>query len=173
MTVYSLGEKCPKVGKNCYIAENATMIGDVTIGNNSTVWFNVVVRGDLDSIIIGDDTNIQEGCVLHVDYDCKLIIGSKVTIGHKAMLHGCTINDESLIGINTVILDGAVIGKHCIIGANSLITKNKEIPDNSLVMGSPAKVVRQLTPEEIEYTKWAAQHHVDKITVYNEDLKAL
>lgn len=169
MAIYSLNNKHPQIGKNCYIAENATVIGDVIIGNNSTIWFNAVIRGDLDSIIIGDDTNIQDGCVLHIDYNYKLIIGSRVTVGHKAMLHGCTINDECLIGINSVMLDGVTIGKHCIIGANTLITKNTKIPDNSLVIGSPGKIVRQTTPEEVEYIKWAAQHYVENITAYQTD----
>lgn len=173
MTIYSVANKYPQIGKDCYIADNASVIGDIAIGNNSTIWFNAIVRGDIESIVIGDESNIQDGCVLHVDYDKKLSVGNGVTVGHKAVLHGCTINDECLIGINAVILNGAIIGKHCIIGANSLITQNKKIPANSLVMGSPAKVVRQTTTEEVEYIKWAAQHYVEQIAIYNTTLEQI
>ena len=145
---YDFENKKPKNSSENWVAPNATIIGDVTLEKDSSIWFNAVLRGDLENIHVGEGSNVQDGSVLHTDPGCPLKIGKNVTVGHLVMLHGCTIGDESLIGIGVVILNNAKIGKNCIIGAKSLITENKEIPDNSLVMGSPGKVIREVTEEE-------------------------
>ncbi len=138
----------PKVEQSVFRAEGSRIIGDVTIGKNSSVWYNAVIRGDENVIRIGEGTNIQDNAVLHVGEDHALTVGNYVTVGHSVILHGCTVGDQTLIGMGSIIMNGAVIGEKCIIGAGSLITQNKVIPDGSLVMGSPAKVVRALTEEE-------------------------
>ena len=145
--LYALGQKQVLINESCYIAPGAVVIGDVRFGDRCSVWFNAVIRGDNDSIVIGDGSNVQDGSVLHVDEGFPLSIGRNVTIGHKAMLHGCTIGEGSLIGMGATILNGAVIGKGCLIGAGALITEGKVIPDASLVMGAPGKVVRMLDVE--------------------------
>jgi len=147
------------------------VIGAVTLHQNASIWFNCVVRGDTDDIIIGENTNIQDGSVLHTDPGIKLRIGRDVTVGHMVMLHGCEIGDNTLIGIKSVILNGAKIGRNCIIGANSLITEGKQIPDNSLVMGSPGKVVRPVTEQETKFLTAQAQHYVQNAQRYRKALK--
>ena len=156
-------------GEN-YIAPTAVLIGSVVLEKNASVWFNAVLRGDNEVITIGENSNVQDGAVLHTDPGIKLTIGRNVTVGHKVMLHGCTIGDNSLIGINAVILNRAVIGKNCLIGANTLITENKQIPDGSMVMGSPGKVVRPLTPPEIQMLALSAQHYVHNAKRYRSEL---
>ena len=158
---YDLEDKKPKNSGENWVAPNATIIGDVTLENNSSVWFNAVIRGDNENIHIGEGSNVQDGSVLHTDPGCPLRIGKDVTIGHIVMLHGCTIGDNCLIGIGAVILNNAKIGKNCIIGAKALITENKEIPDNSLVVGAPGRVVRKLTDEEIGKITENAKHYQD------------
>ena len=147
--LYRLGEHEPVIDGNFYVAESATVLGKVRLCNDSSVWFGAVLRGDTELITIGEGSNVQDGSVLHTDPGYPLKIGKNVTIGHMVMLHGCTIDDNSLIGIGAVVLNKAKIGKNCIIGAKSLITEKKEIPDNSLVVGSPGKVIRQLTDDEL------------------------
>jgi len=148
---YALGDvRVSTVGDDYWIAPNAAVIGDVRLGRNASIWWGATVRGDFAPITIGDNTNIQDGSVLHVDFDCPLVIGANVVVGHMAMLHGCTIGDGSLIGIGAIVLNGARIGRDCLIGAHSLIPEGKEIPERSLVMGSPGKVVRELTDEHIQ-----------------------
>jgi carbonic anhydrase/acetyltransferase-like protein (isoleucine patch superfamily) len=147
------------------------VIGDVILGDEASIWWNAVVRGDNDTITIGAGTNIQDGSVLHADEGVPLMLGDRVTVGHLVMLHGCTIGEESLIGIKSVILNRAVVGRHCIIGANSLIPEGKVIPDRSLVMGSPGKVVRQLSDEEVAKLRLAAQGYVDNARRYRAELK--
>ena len=170
---YSLSEKeIQIVGEDYFIAENATVIGSVVIHNNVSIWFNAVIRGDNDPITIEEGTNIQDGAVLHTDEGIPLNIGKGVTVGHQAMLHGCKIGDNSLVGINAVILNHAKIGKNCIIGANCLITQGKEIPDNSMVLGSPGKIVREVTPEEIEELKHSAEHYIGNFKRFKKELKA-
>ena len=149
------------------------MIGDVTLHQNSSIWFNCVVRGDTDELIIGENSNIQDGSVVHTDPGIKLRVGRDVTVGHLCMLHGCEIGDNSLIGIKSVILNRAKIGRNCIIGANTLITEGKQIPDGSLVMGSPGKVVRQVTPEEIVMLTAQAAHYVENARRYRQHLQRL
>jgi carbonic anhydrase/acetyltransferase-like protein (isoleucine patch superfamily) len=171
MANYSIGDRKPVLGRDVWIAPNATVIGDVRLGDNASIWWNAVLRGDNDTITIGANSNIQDGSVLHVDAGVPLSVGAHVTVGHLVMLHGCTVGDESLIGIKTVILNHAVIGRHCIIGANSLIPEGKVIPERSLVMGSPGKVVRQLTDEEVARLRYAAQGYVENARRYRAELK--
>ncbi len=171
MAIYSLGDRQPVLGPDAWVAPNATVIGDVHLGDNASIWWNAVVRGDNDTITIGAGSNIQDGSVLHVDAGVPLSIGDNVTVGHQVMLHGCTIGDESLIGIKSVILNKAVIGRHCIIGANSLIPEGKVIPERSLVMGSPGKIVRQLSDDEVARLLLAAQGYVENARRYRAELK--
>lgn len=160
--VYNLEEKRVKLkSSNHYIADNAYVIGDVEIGDNASVWFNTVIRGDGGKIIIGDNSNIQDNCVLHAEPWNRLVVGTGVTVGHLAMLHGCIIGDSTLIGINSVILDDAVIGKNCIIGANALVPEKKVIPDGSVVMGSPGKIVRQVTDTDIKIIEASAKFYIE------------
>jgi len=169
---YSLGEFSPKFAKHCFIAPSASVIGQVLAGRDVSIWFNAVVRADNALITLGEGTNVQDAAVLHVDPGVPLKTGKRVTIGHKAMLHGCTIGDGSLIGMNAVVLNHAVIGKNCLIGANALITEGTRIPDGSLVLGSPGKVVRELGEEALKVMREGAQSYVDKIDVYKQHLKA-
>jgi carbonic anhydrase/acetyltransferase-like protein (isoleucine patch superfamily) len=143
-----------------WIAPNAVVIGSVVLENNASVWFNCVVRGDNDLITIGENSQLQDGCVVHIDEGHPLSIGKNVSIGHMAMLHGCTIGDGTLVGIKSVILNDAVIGRNCLIGANALVPERKVIPDGSLVLGSPGRVVRKLTPGEINFINSAAAEYV-------------
>lgn len=170
--IYSLDDNKVEIcGDDYFVAENATVIGLVILGNNVSVWFNAVIRGDNALITIGENSNIQDGAVLHNDPGVPLSIGKNVTVGHKVMLHGCTIGDNSLIGINSVILNGAKIGKNCLIGANSLIPEGKEIPDGSLVMGSPGKVVKTLSEEQQAQLKLSADIYVKNFKRFKKELK--
>ncbi len=154
-----------------FVAHNATVIGRVELKRAASVWFNVVVRGDNDAISIGEGSNVQDGSVLHADPGYRLTIGDYVSIGHKAMVHGCTIGDGSLIGISSVVLNGARIGKHCLIGANALVAEHKEIPDRSLVVGAPGRIIRSLSDEEVENLMDAARNYVRKIKLYRDSLE--
>jgi carbonic anhydrase/acetyltransferase-like protein (isoleucine patch superfamily) len=175
MTVYSLGGKAPSLPSegDYWIAPNAAVMGNVVLKKNTSIWFNVTVRGDNDPIEIGENTNIQDGSVLHTDVGKPLIIGKNVTVGHMVMLHGCTIGDNSLIGIGSIILNGAKIGRNCLIGANSLITEGKEIPDNSMVMGAPGKVVREVSEGQIQMLTGSALHYVENWKRYQKGLAAV
>lgn len=169
--LYSLGERHPELrGGHHYLAPGALIIGSAILHEGVSVWFNAVIRADNDRIEIGAGTNIQDGSVLHTDPGIELVVGANVTIGHKAMLHGCRIGDNSLIGINSVILNGARIGRDCLVGANSLVTEGKVFPDGSLIMGSPARLVRALTPEEIEHLRLPAASYRAKSELYREAL---
>ena len=159
--IYQIDEQRVRAEGEHFVAGTAVVIGNVLLRANASVWFNAVIRGDNELITIGENSNVQDGAVLHTDPGFPLTIGSGVTIGHKAMLHGCTIGDNSLVGINAVVLNGAKIGRNCLIGANALVTEGKEIPDNSMVLGSPGKVVRELTPEQIEGLRRSALHYAD------------
>ena len=173
MPIFALGErKVQLVGENHYIAHDATLVGDITLENNVSVWFQVVIRAENDRIHIGEGCNIQDGSVLHVDPGFPLTLGRMVSIGHKAMLHGCIIGDGSLIGINSVVMNGARIGKGSLIGANTLITEGKEIPDGVLVLGSPGKIVRSLTQEDKDYLLGIARGYVERSKVYQQNLRA-
>ncbi|MEM7017066.1 MAG: gamma carbonic anhydrase family protein [Pseudomonadota bacterium] len=171
--VYDLGERHIDIlGDDYFIAPSATVIGSVVMHNNASIWFNVVIRADNDTITIGENSNVQDGSVLHIDPGFPLTIGKDVTVGHKVMLHGCTIGDNSLVGINSVILNGAKIGKNCLIGANSLIAEGKEIPDNSMVLGSPGKIVRQLDDKAVAGLKMSAHHYVENFKRFKAQMKA-
>ena len=170
--LYSLeGKKVSLIGDEHFVAENATVIGNVELHDRSSVWFNVVIRGDNDPIVIGEGSNIQDGSVLHTDPGFSLTLGKDVTVGHKAMLHGCEVGDGSLIGINAVVLNGVKIGKGCLIGANSLVPEGMDIPDFSLVVGSPAKIKRTLSAEQVEGLKENAHHYVENMRRFNSGLE--
>ncbi len=172
MTVYSLGERRVQVrGTDWYIADSATILGSVLIEDRASIWFNVVVRGDNDQITIGEGSNVQDGSVLHTDAGIRLTLGRNVSIGHMVMLHGCSIGDGSLIGINSVILNHAVIGKHSLIGAGSLIPEGKTIPDGVLALGSPAKVVRELSPAEIANLQNIADGYMRRAILFKQELR--
>ncbi len=169
--IYELDAVSPTLKGNNYIAPNATVIGHVVMGKNTSVWWGVTIRGDNDTITLGDNVNIQDGSVLHTDEGVPLNLENGVSVGHMAMLHGCTVGEGSLIGIKAVVLNHAVIGRDCLIGANSLIPEGKVIPDRSLVVGSPGRVVRQLTDEEVKGVRSIAQHYVDNAARYLATLK--
>ena len=170
--IFSLNERrVAFASENYFIAHNATVIGSVVIGDNVSIWFNVVLRGDNDVISIGAETNIQDGAVVHVDPGKPVTIGRGVTVGHKAVIHGCTIGDNTLIGINAVILNGAQIGNNCIIGANALIPEGKIIPDGSLVVGAPGRVVRQLSEEQIAQLGRSAAGYVENGRLFRQGLR--
>ena len=153
-----------------WVADNAVVVGNVLLKQDASVWFNAVLRGDNDLITVGEGSNVQDGSILHTDPGYPLVIGPHVTIGHKVMLHGCEIGEGSLIGINSVILNGVKIGKNCIIGANALLTEGKEIPDNSMVLGSPGKVVKTLTPEQGMAIRIGAAHYVANAKRFREQM---
>ena len=166
--IYNFNNISPKLDKDSWYAPNSVLIGDVTLKKDANIWFNATLRGDLEPIIIGEGSNIQDGSVIHTDPGCPTIVGKGVTVGHMVMLHGCEISDDCIIGIGSTILNKAKIGKNCIIGANSLVTENKVIPDRSLVLGSPGKVVRQVTDEEIKHIKENARDYVENIKKYKK-----
>lgn len=171
--IYQLDDTRPRLLGDNFVANSAQLIGDVVLEPGASVWFNCVLRADNDEIRIGEDSNIQDGSVLHTDSGIKLVVGRGCTVGHLVMLHGCEIGDYSLIGMKSVILNGARIGKHCLVGANSLITENKQFPDGVMILGSPAKVVRELRPEEIQNLQNAAQGYRKNAQRYLLGLKAL
>ncbi len=175
MTVYALDDKAPRFPPEgeYWIAPNASVIGDVILQKNASVWFGAALRGDNETITLGPDSNVQDGSVLHTDPGSPLILGRGVTVGHHAMLHGCEVGDYTLIGIGSVVLNGVKIGRNCIIGANALITEGKVIPDNSLVMGQPGKVVRERDPEQIAVLKMSADHYVQNWKRYAAGLRAV
>ena len=171
--LYKLGEDRPINEADYYVAENATVLGKVKLCKESSVWFGAIIRGDTELITIGERSNVQDGSVLHTDIGFPLNIGKDVTIGHKVMLHGCTIGDGSLIGINSVVLNGAKIGKGCLIGANALITEGTEIPDGSLVMGSPGKIRGELNDDQKQGLIISAHHYVNNSKRFKDELEKL
>jgi carbonic anhydrase/acetyltransferase-like protein (isoleucine patch superfamily) len=173
MAIYALDNLTPQVAASAWVADNAQVIGDVSLGEGASVWFGATLRGDSAPIVVGAGSNVQDGSVLHADEGLPLTIGDNVTVGHQVMLHGCTVGDESLIGIGAIVLNGAKIGKNCLVGAGSLVTEGKQFPDGSMVMGSPAKVVRQLTPEQIEGLRQSAKHYTENAARYRQGLKKL
>lgn len=168
---YTLGDSRVKTGANCFIAETASVIGAVTLGNDVSVWPSAVIRGDSNTISIGDESNVQDCCVLHVTERHPIVIGKRVNIGHSAVLHSCTIGSNVLIGINAIILDGAVIGDNCIIGANAMVTMNKVIPSGSLVLGSPGKVVKELDEEGVKSIAYNIDFYLENKNRYLKELK--
>ncbi len=170
--IYQLGDKRVNCEGQVFIAPNATLVGDISVQSGASIWFNTVVRGDNDPVVIGADTNIQESCVLHTDDGFPIQLGTGVTVGHGAVIHGCQVGDYSLIGIGAIILNGAIVGRHCLIGANALIPEGMCIPDGSLVLGSPGKVKRTLTDQERAGLEASARHYVEKGALYRSQLKA-
>ena len=168
---YRLGDVRVQAHESSWVAPDAAVIGKVRLDEGASVWFGAILRGDNELIHVGEGSNVQDGTVLHADKGFPLHIGRHVTVGHKAMLHGCTIGDESLIGIGAVVLNGAKIGKHCLVGAGALVTEGKEFPDGSMILGSPAKVVRQLTEAQIEGLRRSAQHYRDNAQRFKKGLR--
>ena len=160
MPIYSLGTHTPQIDPECWIAPNATVIGQVRLARNVSIWWNATLRGDTDLISIGENTNIQDGSVLHTDPGIHLTIGRDVTVGHMVMLHGCTIGDGALIGIGSIVLNNAVIGRNSLVGANTLIPEGKVFPERVLIVGSPGKVIRELSDEEVAHLPGSAQRYV-------------
>lgn len=173
MAVYQLGEHGPEIAESAWVADSAEVIGRVILGEDASVWFNATLRGDSEQLSIGRGTNIQDGSVLHADAGFPLVLGEGVTVGHQVMLHGCTVGDHSLIGIGAVVLNGARIGKHSLVGAGALVTEGKEFPDGVLIVGSPAKVVRELSLAQIEGLKASARHYIDNSRRYSTGLKKI
>ena len=163
---YDLKDKKPKNSGENWVAPNATIIGDVTLEKNSSIWFNATLRGDLENIHIGEGSNIQDGAIIHTDPGFSCSIGKKVTVGHMAMLHGCTVGDGSLIGIGSVVLNGAKIGKNCIIGSKALVTEGMEVPDGSMVLGIPGKIKKVLSEEEQSVVSIGADHYIENYKKY-------
>jgi carbonic anhydrase/acetyltransferase-like protein (isoleucine patch superfamily) len=161
MAIYELDNVSPSIHDSAWVADSAQVIGHVVLAEDSSVWFGVVIRGDTEVITVGKGSNIQDGTVMHADHGKPTTVGENVTVGHKVMLHGCTIGDGSLIGIGAVVLNGAKIGKGCIVGAGSLVTEGKEFPDGSMIMGSPAKVVRELTEAQQQGLQMSALHYIE------------
>ena len=173
MTIYALNDVAPEIDENAWIAPDANIIGKIVIEADASVWFCSTLRGDNEVIHVGAGSNIQENVVCHTDMGYPLTIGKGCTIGHKAMLHGCTIGDNSLIGMGATILNNAVIGKNCLIGAGALIPEGKEIPDNSVVMGAPGKVVKQVAEPQRAMLKASAQYYASNAQRFRKDLRAI
>jgi carbonic anhydrase/acetyltransferase-like protein (isoleucine patch superfamily) len=173
MAIYDLDGVAPRVADSAWVAGSAQVMGNVVLAEDSSVWFGATLRGDTETITVGRGSNVQDGSVMHADIGYPLTLGDNVTIGHMVMLHGCTIGDESLIGIGATVLNGATIGKNCLVGAGSLVTEGKTFPDGSMIMGSPARVVKSLTPEQIEGLRRSAQHYVENAQRYRKGLKKI
>jgi carbonic anhydrase/acetyltransferase-like protein (isoleucine patch superfamily) len=173
MAIYELDGKAPQLGTGAWVADSAQVIGAVELADHASVWFGAVIRGDTETIRIGRNSNIQDLSVLHADIGQPLTIGANVTVGHQVMLHGCTIGDGSLIGIQSVVLNGAKIGRNCIVGAGSVVTEGKEFPDNSLIIGSPARVVRTLDEATAQKLAQSAEHYVENAQRFARGLKKI
>ena len=173
MALYQLDEHVPRLAAGAWVADSAQVIGNVELAEDANVWFGAILRGDTELLTIGRGSNVQDGSVLHADIGFPVTLGENVTVGHQVMLHGCTVGDGSLIGIQAVVLNGARIGRHCLVGAGALVTEGKEFPDGSMIIGSPAKAVRQLTPEQIAGLRRSAEHYVANAKRYAGGLKKL
>ena len=173
MAIYELDGAAPQISASAWVADSAQVMGNVELADDASVWFGAVIRSDTETIRIGRGTNIQDMSVLHADMGMPLTLGDDVTVGHQVTLHGCTIGDGSLIGIGAVVLNGARIGKGCLVGAGSLVTEGKEFPDGSMILGSPAKVVRQLTPEQLQGLRLSAQLYVMNARRFSAGLKKI
>jgi carbonic anhydrase/acetyltransferase-like protein (isoleucine patch superfamily) len=173
MAIYQLGDDAPQVAATAWVADSAQVIGRVSLADDASVWYGAVLRGDNDRIAIGARSNVQDGSVLHADAGFPLTLGADVTVGHQAMLHGCTVGDGSLIGIQAVVLNGAKIGRHCLVGAGAVVTEGKEFPDGSLILGAPAKAVRSVTPEQVERLRFGALHYVENARRHRRQLKRI
>ena len=173
MAIYQLDDFTPSVPSSAWVADSARVMGNVTLGEDTSVWFGAVLRGDTSTITVGKGSNVQDNSVLHADNGMPLVIGEGVTVGHQVMLHGCTVGNNSLIGIGAIVLNGVKIGNNCLVGAGALVTEGKEFADGSMIIGSPAKAVRMLSPEQIEGLKMSAQHYMDNARRYKTGLKKL
>ncbi len=173
MALYALDGLRPEMAPTAWVADSAQVMGQVTLAADSSVWFGCVLRGDSDLLEVGEGSNVQDNSVLHADPGFPLRMGRFVTVGHQVMLHGCTIGDESLIGIGAIVLNGARIGRNCLVGAGALVTEGKEFPDGSMIIGSPAKVVRQLSPEQIAGLRRTAQHYIDNARRFRAGLQKI
>ncbi len=173
MAIYELDGVAPRISDSAWVSDSAQVMGNVELADDVSVWFGAVIRGDTEIIQIGRRTNIQDTSILHTDVGMSLTLGEDVTVGHQVMLHGCTIGDGSLIGIGAVVLNGAKIGKGCLVGAGALVTEGKEFPDGSMILGSPAKVVRQLTPEQLQGLRLSAHHYVMNARRFRAGLKKI
>src|SRR3954471_6744631 len=171
--IYQLDDRKPEMLGDYFVAPNAAVIGTVRLGHNASVWWNVTIRGDNDWIELGENVNVQDGSVMHTDSGVPLVLEKNVSVGHLVMLHGCTVRENSLIGIGAIVLNRAEIGRDCLIGAGSLVPEGKKIPDGSLVLGVPGRVVRSLTPEEIQMNTWIADHYAERAARYREGLKPI
>ena len=171
--IFELGDRKPVFEGDYFVADNAAVIGSVVMGPNASVWWSVTIRGDNDVIRLGENVNIQDGSVIHTDGGVQVTLERNVSVGHLVMLHGCTVRENSLIGIGAIVLNGATIGRNCLIGAGALVPEGKEIPDGSLVLGVPGKVVRQLTPEQVATNTWIAEHYVERAGIYRQGLKRI
>jgi carbonic anhydrase/acetyltransferase-like protein (isoleucine patch superfamily) len=173
MAIYALGDTVPHIDPDAWVADNATVIGNVRLEAGASIWYGAVLRGDNDLIHVGRGSNVQDGSVLHTDDDFPLSIGADVTLGHQVMLHGCTIGDGSLVGIGAVVLNGARIGRQCLVAAGAVVTEGKEFPDRSLIMGAPAKVVREISPEQAHRIARGAGHYVDNAARHRSGLRRI
>jgi carbonic anhydrase/acetyltransferase-like protein (isoleucine patch superfamily) len=173
MAVYQLGEHAPRIHETAWVAASAEVIGQVELSEYVSIWFGVVVRGDVAPIRIGRNSNVQDNSVLHADPGQPLVVGENVTIGHQVMLHGCTIGDGALIGIQAVVLNGATIGRNCIVGAGAVVTEGKSFPDGTLILGAPAKAVRELTSEQLVSLRAGASHYVENARRFRTQLKKI
>jgi carbonic anhydrase/acetyltransferase-like protein (isoleucine patch superfamily) len=171
--IYQLDDRKPVFRGDYFVAQNAAVIGSVVLEKHASVWWNVTIRGDNDVITLGENVNVQDGSVIHTDGGVPVLLEKNVSVGHLVMLHGCTIRENSLIGIGAIVLNKAVIGKNCLVGAGAMVTEGKVIPDGSLVLGVPGKVVRSLTPEEIATNTWIAKHYVERSSIYRRGLKPI
>ena len=170
--IYTLGTVTPRIAASAFVAPDAVIIGDVELAEESSIWFKAILRGDIERITVGRGSNIQDGSVMHTDPDNPCIVGEHVTVGHKTMLHGCNIGNNTLIGIGATLLNGSKIGANCIVGAHSLVTENKTFPDNVLIMGAPAKIARELHPDELDKLRANADRYVDRAQRYKTELRA-
>ena len=173
MAIYRLGDERPILAESAWVADSAHLIGRIELAAETSVWFGAVLRGDNEPLIVGRGSNVQENCVVHTDEGIPLLIGEGVTVGHQVMLHGCTVGDNSLIGIQSILLNGARIGKNSLVGAGSLVTEGKTFPDGVLIVGRPARVVRELTPEEIEGLRQSARHYIEQARHFRRELVKL
>ena len=173
MAIYQLGDDAPRIAATAWVADNAQVIGRVELADDASVWYGAVLRGDNDRITVGARSNVQDGSVLHADAGFPLTLGADVTVGHQAMLHGCTVGDGSLIGIQAVVLNGATIGRRCLVGAGAVVTGGQGVPDGSLILGAPAKAVRSITPEQVVRLRFGALHYVENAERHRRQLKRI
>ena len=173
MALYQLDDLVPRRADSAWVADSAQVMGDVRLAADTSVWFGAVLRGDTEPLVIGEGSNVQDAAIVHADHGFPVTLGRNVTVGHQAVLHGCSVGDGSLIGIQAVVLNGAKIGRHCLVGAGALVTEGKEFPDGSMILGSPAKVVRQLTAAQIDGLERSAAHYIENARRYRHGLKKI